>query len=128
MRRGLALLVTLLMAGGLVLLASLLFDVWFGMQRWALHSGDRWVARAAAAGGIDDALYELQRDRRWTLGIAGRRLPSGAVYNVTVTRGSTADFREVPPGWVHLASVARFEDSVQRQEAFVTERGEVRRW
>ncbi len=128
MKRGLALLVTLVMAGGLVLLASLLFDVWSGMQRWALHSGDRWVARAAAAGGIDDALYELERDPRWSRGIYHRGLPSGAIYNVTVSRQTTPDFREVPPGWVHLASVARFRDTLQRQEAFVTDRGGVRRW
>ena len=128
MRRGLALLVTLPTAGALVLLASLLFDASFGMQRWALHSGDRWVARAAASGGIDDGLYELDRDPGWSGGFQGRVLPSGAIYNVTVSRQITPDFRPVPAGWVHLTAVALYGDSVQRQEAFLTDRGEVRRW
>src|SRR5688572_837752 len=95
-RRGAILIYTLGVMGLLIVLASVMLDVYMGMKHWSARSSQRLIARSAAAAGVDDATYHLVKSSAWDAGLDVTQ-PCGSRYQTSVVNNLVGPSPKLTP-------------------------------
>lgn len=135
--RGYVLIVTLLAIAALFFYAVILVKFHFTEKNIAQKGEMTLIAEQAADAGVNDAIFYLKRDPKWTAGFNNVVLPhSSASYTVTFNNAQNTPYStnnsagaqavtgyngiNVPAGAIHIVSVGKSGKAAHIEEAFIT--------